>query len=181
VEPPAGSGKQAEVDLSGIRLLVLDVDGVLTDGTIIVHADGTESKAFNVHDGHGIKLWHRAGGMTAILSGRSVAATNHRAEQLGIRHVVQGQKRKLPAFERLLDSCGVSAEQVACIGDDVVDIPLIRRAGLGVAVANAVPELKRVADWVTQAPGGHGAVREVIEYILKRSNRWAGLMERYLQ
>ncbi len=168
-----------QIDLSHIRLLVLDVDGVLTNGTILVHGDGTESKRFHVHDGHGIKMWRRAGGLVALLSGRETPATQHRADQLGIGYVLQGQKRKLPAFEELLKTCGVTADQTACVGDDVVDIPLIRRAGLGVAVANAVPELKRVADLVTRTPGGHGAVREVIEYILRRSGRWAPLMQRY--
>lgn len=170
---------QRQIDLSRIRLLVLDVDGVLTDGTVFVHADGSESKCFNVQDGHGIKMWQRAGGQVALLSGRKTPATQIRAEQLGIETVMQGCKKKLPAFEELLQTFGLTAGETACVGDDLLDIPLVRRAGLGVAVANAVGELKRVADLVTRAPGGHGAVREVIEYILKRSGRWPALMERY--
>ena len=165
--------------LSAIRLLILDVDGVLTDGGIIVHSDGTESKRFHVQDGHGIKLWHRAGGITAIVSGRTSEPTEHRARQLDIAHVLQGQLDKLPAMEELLRQLGMGWEQAAVIGDDVVDILTVRRAGFGVAVANAVEELKAVADFVTLRSGGHGAVREVIELILKTSGRWAPLMERY--
>ena len=165
--------------LAAIRLLILDVDGVLTDGGIIVHSDGTESKRFHVQDGHGIKLWHRAGGMTAIVSGRTSGPTEHRARQLDIAHVLQGKLDKLPAMEGLLRQLGLGWEHTAVIGDDVVDIPTVRRAGFGVAVANAVEELKAVADFVTRCSGGHGAVREVIEMILKTSGRWAPLMERY--
>ncbi len=166
-------------DLSSIKLLILDVDGVLTDGTIVINADGSESKVFDVHDGHGIKMWSRAGLIVAIISGRQSCATEHRAAQLGIEHVMQDQKKKLPAFEQLLDKTGLTAEQVAYIGDDLMDLPLVKRAELGVAVANAVAELKDVADYVTGAPGGRGAVREVIEYILKNTGRWNELVERY--
>ena len=113
--------------LSAIRLLILDVDGVLTDGGIIVHSDGTESKRFHVQDGHGIKLWHRAGGITAIVSGRTSGPTEHRARQLDIAHVVQGKLDKLPAMEELLRQLGLGWEQAAVIGDDVVDIPTVRR------------------------------------------------------
>jgi 3-deoxy-D-manno-octulosonate 8-phosphate phosphatase (KDO 8-P phosphatase) len=170
---------KAKIDLNDIRLLALDVDGVLTDGAIIISADGSEAKRFSLHDGHGIKLWHRAGLQTAFISGREAAATTVRAEQLSIKYVMQGQTRKLPAFEALLEQAGVRASQVAYVGDDLLDIPLVVRAGLGVAVANAVQELKDRADMVTEKGGGAGAVREVIEYILKHTGRWEGLMERY--
>jgi len=166
-------------DLSKIKLLVLDVDGVLTDGGIIIHSDGTESKRFNVIDGHRIKMWQRAGGLTAIISGRETSATTIRAQQLDIPHVMQGCLKKLPAFEALLEQTKMSPEEVACVGDDVMDIPLVRRAGLGVAVANAPDELKKHADLVTLRKGGEGAVGEVIEYILKNNNKWDALMERY--
>ncbi len=165
--------------LAGIRLLVLDVDGVLTDGGIILHSDGSESKRFDVQDGHGIKLWHRAGGVTAIVSGRTSGPTEHRAGQLDVAHVLQGQLEKLPAVETLLRQLGFGWEQAAVVGDDILDIPTVRRAGFGVAVANAVAELKSVADYVTSRAGGHGAVREVIELILKAGDRWTSLMERY--
>jgi len=166
-------------DLSKIKMLILDVDGVLTDGGIVVHSDGTESKRFNVVDGHRIVMWQRAGGLTAILSGRETQATTIRAQQLGITHVMQGCLKKLPAFEALLSQTELTPEEVACVGDDVMDIPLIRRAGLGIAVANAAEELKKHADFVTLHKGGEGAVGEVIEYILKNNNKWDTLMERY--
>ncbi|MHC4385563.1 MAG: KdsC family phosphatase, partial [Planctomycetota bacterium] len=163
-------------NLSKIQLLILDVDGVLTDGGIVVHSDGTESKKFNVIDGHRVKMWQRAGGVIAIISGRQTQATAIRAQQLGITHVMQGCLKKLSAFESLLDKTGLAPEQVACMGDDLMDIPLVRRAGFGVAVADANDELKKVADFVTQRKGGKGAVGEVIEYILKTTNKWDTLM-----
>jgi 3-deoxy-D-manno-octulosonate 8-phosphate phosphatase (KDO 8-P phosphatase) len=166
-------------DLNDIRLLALDVDGVLTDGSIIISADGSEAKRFNLHDGHGIKLWHRAGLQTAFISGREAAATAVRASQLKITYVMQGQTRKLPAFELLLEQSGLQPSQVAYVGDDLLDIPPVVRAGLGVAVADAAAELKERADMITQKGGGAGAVREVIEYILKVTGRWEALMERY--
>ena len=166
-------------DLSGIQLLILDVDGVLTDGGIIVHSDGTESKRFSVLDGHRIKLWQRSGGLTAIISGRETAATTIRAEQLGITHVLQGCLDKLPVFEQLLEKVGLTPKQTAYVGDDLMDIPLVRRVGFGVAVANASDELKKHADFITQRAGGEGAVAEVIEYLLKKKMKWEKLMERY--
>ncbi len=169
-----------KIDLSKIKMLVLDVDGVLTDGSVIINADGTESKKFNLLDGHGIKMWHRAGFKVAIISGRASEATTVRAKQLEIEYVMQGCRKKLPAFELLLEETKLSAEEIAYIGDDLLDIPLVTRAGLGVAVENAVAELKQKADLTTTVPGGSGAVREVIEYILKNTQKWQGLMERYL-
>ena len=172
--------QQPEIDLSQIKMLVLDVDGVMTNGSVIVHPDGGESKVFNLHDGHGIKMWHRAGLITALISGRESVATTVRAEQLSIERVMQGRKKKLPAFESLLKDTALSAGQVAYVGDDLLDLPLVKRACLGVAVANAVDELKEHADYITAAPGGGGAVREVIEYILKNTGKWEGLCQRYM-
>ena len=169
-----------KINLSEIKMLITDVDGVLTDGTIIISADGTESKKFNLLDGHGIKMWHRAGLATAFISGRDTPATSIRAEQLNINYVFQGCKKKLPAFEELLEKAGLSEDQVAYIGDDLMDLPLVKRAGLGVAVAGSASELKEVADYVTTAQGGSGAVREVIEYILKDTGKWQELMQRYM-
>lgn len=168
------------MDFSNIKMLAMDVDGVLTDGRVIINSDGSESKAFSLLDGHGIKLWHRVGLSTAMISGRASGATTVRAEQLKIGFVRQGCIKKLPAFEELLAEAGVSEEEVVYVGDDLLDLPLVRRAGYGVAVANAVDELKEVADYVTKSSGGHGAVREVIEQILKATGRWDELMERYL-
>jgi len=169
-----------QTNLAEIRLLILDVDGVLTDGGIVIHSDGTESKRFHVMDGHRIRMWQRAGGIAAIISGRDTAATQIRADQLEISHILQGCKEKLPAFEQMLRSLQISPLQTACIGDDLMDIPLVRRAGFGAAVANAADELKAHADYVTRRQGGAGAVGEVIEHLLKQSGRWDAAMERYL-
>jgi 3-deoxy-D-manno-octulosonate 8-phosphate phosphatase (KDO 8-P phosphatase) len=171
---------KAKPDLKAIELLVLDVDGVLTDGRVFIHSDGGESKGFNILDGHGIRMWQRAGLKVALLSGRVSQATTRRAQELEIRYVIQDCKFKLPALQQLLAELGLSPEQAAYIGDDLMDLPIVRNVGLGVAVANAVDELKEYADYVTVRRGGEGAVREVIEYILKGSDRWASLMERYL-
>jgi 3-deoxy-D-manno-octulosonate 8-phosphate phosphatase (KDO 8-P phosphatase) len=169
-----------KTDFSNIKLLALDVDGVLTDGGIILHHDGTESKQFNLLDGHGIRMWHRAGLKTAFISGRETAATAHRAKQLEVTYVFQGCNEKLPVFESLLKETGLDASQVAYVGDDVMDIPLLRRAGFGAAVANAADDVKQHAAYITKKPGGSGAVREVIEHILKNAGKWDELMKRYL-
>ncbi|MGE5294569.1 MAG: KdsC family phosphatase [Solirubrobacterales bacterium] len=172
--------RKAEPNLAAIELLVLDVDGVLTDGRVFIHSDGGESKGFNILDGHGIRMWQRAGLKVALLSGRVSQATTRRAQELEIPYVIQDCKFKLPALQQLLAGLGLSPSQAAYVGDDLMDLPIVRYVGLGVAVANAVDELKEYADHVTVRRGGEGAVREVIEYILKGSGRWASLMERYL-
>ncbi len=171
---------KAKPDLKAIELLVLDVDGVLTDGRVFIHSDGGESKGFNILDGHGIRMWQRAGLKVALLSGRASQATTRRAQELEIPYVIQDCKLKLPALQQLLAELGLSPERAAYVGDDLMDLPIVRHIGLGVAVANAVDELKEYAGYVTVRRGGEGAVREVIEYILKGSGRWASLMERYL-
>lgn len=169
-----------QINLAAIELLVLDVDGVLTDGGLIVSGDGNEAKRFHTLDGHGIRMWQRAGGRVALLSGRSSAAVDRRAKELEIAHVLQDCHVKLPALEQLLAELNLKPENAAYIGDDLPDLPVIRHVGLGVAVANAVEEVKACADYITTRPGGSGAVREVIEYILKQSGRWDSLMSRYL-
>ncbi len=169
-----------KVDLANIEMLAMDVDGVLTDGTLIIHSDGSESKHFNSLDGHGIRMWKRAGLDVALISGRASEPTSRRAEQLQIEHVFQDCHFKLPVFEKLLEEVGLPPEKAAFIGDDLTDLPVIRYVGFGVAVANAIAEVKRYADYVTIRPGGRGAVREVIEHILKNSGRWQELMKRYL-
>lgn len=171
---------EMNVNLADIEMLVMDVDGVLTDGTLVINGDGTESKSFNSLDGHGIRMWRRAGLKVALISGRASEPTTLRAEQLQIEYVFQDCHHKLPVFEKLLDQLGLSPDKVAYIGDDVTDLPVIRYAGLGVTVANAVDEVKQHADYITTRPGGSGAVREIIEYILKNSGRWQKLMDRYL-
>jgi 3-deoxy-D-manno-octulosonate 8-phosphate phosphatase (KDO 8-P phosphatase) len=167
-------------DLKEIKLLAMDVDGVLTDGGLIIGSDGTEFKNFNLLDGHGIRMWHRAGFKTAIISGRKSGATQIRAEELEINFIYQPCESKLDCFSDLLSKTGLKPRNVAYIGDDVMDIPLVKRAGFGAAVANAVDELKSVADYTTSGKGGNGAVREVIEYILKNTGKWDELMQRYL-
>jgi len=167
-------------NLANIQLLVLDVDGVLTDGTLIINGDGSESKSFSTLDGHGIRMWQRAGLKVAFLSGRPSEPTKYRAEQLEIDYCLQDCPDKLSVLEGLLKQLGLSARDVAYIGDDLLDLPPIRYVGFGVAVANAVDEVKQYADYVTTHRGGSGAVREVIEYILKNTGRWQELMKRYL-
>ena len=174
------NSKMKDVDFAKIKILALDVDGVLTDGTLIINADGSESKFFNSLDGHGIRMWQRAGLKVALISGRASVPTERRAEQLQIEYVFQDCHYKLPVVEQLLDKLGLSPANMVFIGDDLTDMPVIRYVGFGVAVANAVDEVKQCADYVTTRPGGSGAVREVIEYILKNSDRWQELMKRYL-
>jgi 3-deoxy-D-manno-octulosonate 8-phosphate phosphatase (KDO 8-P phosphatase) len=169
-----------KINLENIKLLIMDVDGVHTDGGIMINDDGIESKRFDVQDGHGIKMLHCAGYKTAIISGRETKSTIVRANQLGIEYVYQNCAQKLPVFEKLLAETGFNADEAAYIGDDVIDIPLIKRAGFGVAVANAVDELKQHADFVTKKSGGQGAVREVVEYLLKATGKWEKQMECYL-
>jgi 3-deoxy-D-manno-octulosonate 8-phosphate phosphatase (KDO 8-P phosphatase) len=172
--------QEPKVNLSDIRLLALDVDGVLTDGRLTIHGDGTESKCFDAVDGHRIRLWRRAGGKVALLSGRASGPTKHYADELQIEYVFEDCHKKLPVLKNLLEQTGLSAANVAYVGDDLSDLPLIRYVGFGVTVANAADEVKRYAHYVTTRPGGCGAVREVIEYILKNAGRWDELMERYL-
>jgi 3-deoxy-D-manno-octulosonate 8-phosphate phosphatase (KDO 8-P phosphatase) len=167
-------------DLKEIKLLAMDVDGVLTDGGILIGPDGAEFKNFNILDGHGIRMWHRAGFKTALISGRQSGATKLRAEELEINFVYQPCSNKLDCFNDLLVQSQLEPKNIAYIGDDVMDIPLIQRAGFGIAVANAVGELKSLSHYVTSRAGGSGAVREVIEYILKNTGLWNELMQRYL-
>jgi 3-deoxy-D-manno-octulosonate 8-phosphate phosphatase (KDO 8-P phosphatase) len=165
---------------AGIELLLLDVDGVLTDGSVIYSDDGRESKRFHVRDGSGLKLWHAAGKRSAIVSGRKSVAVERRATELGIAPVLQGRDDKLAALVELLVVTGLRPEQVCAVGDDLPDVPVLRRCGLAVAVADACPEVRSAAHYATAAPGGRGAVREAIEWLLKSSGRWDELVARYL-
>ncbi len=162
-----------------IELLLLDVDGVLTDGGIVYGDHGTELKRFHVRDGSGLKLWHAAGKRSAIVSGRESAAVRRRAAELGVGWVVQGRAEKLPAFEEVLAATGLRPEQVCAVGDDYPDLPVLRRAGLAVAVADACPEVRAMADHVTAVPGGHGAVRDAVEWLLKLRGEWHELLGRF--
>ena len=149
-----------------VRLAIFDVDGVMTDGTLFIGARGEAFKAFNILDGHGLKMLRDAGVVTAILSGRKHAAVDQRAKELSIDHVVQGRSEKVPEFEKLLKRVRVRPEECAYVGDDLPDLPVLRRCGLAVAVANAVEAVKAEAHYVTRAHGGRGAVREICELIL---------------
>ncbi|AMV28298.1 3-deoxy-D-manno-octulosonate 8-phosphate phosphatase KdsC [Gemmata sp. SH-PL17] len=164
---------------AAIELLLLDVDGVLTDGRVVYADDGRELKFFHVRDGSGLKLWRAAGKRAAIVSGRDSRAVERRAAELGIAPVLQGRDDKLRAFDDVLALTGASPEQVCAIGDDLPDVPVLRRCGLAVAVADACPEARAVAHYVTAVPGGHGAVRDLIEWLLKVQGRWAELTTGY--
>lgn len=155
-----------------IELLILDVDGVLTDGSIVYGDDEVELKAFFVRDGSGLKIWQLVGKQSAIITGRKSPVVDVRAAEVGIGNVIQGTPNKLPAYRQLLAATGVRPEQVCFIGDDVPDLPLLRNCGLAVAVADACPEARVEADFVTQARGGRGAVREAIELVLACQGRW---------
>lgn len=158
--------------LKGIKLLVMDVDGVLTKGEIAIISDGTEMRLFNSQDGVGLMVAHRAGLQTAIITGRATEAVRKRAEEVKITHIVMGTFSKLQPLLELCDKLGLSPKEVAYIGDDVPDIPPMKRVGFAVAVANAVDEVKRAAHYITERAGGEGAVREVIELILREQGRW---------
>jgi 3-deoxy-D-manno-octulosonate 8-phosphate phosphatase (KDO 8-P phosphatase) len=147
-------------------LLVLDVDGVLTDGRLYFSALGEEMKSFHVRDGAGIVAVMRAGLQVAVISGRDFKAVDHRMRELGITLVRQGVKDKLPALEQILDHTSLTFDQVACVGDDTADVPLLAAARLAVAVADAHSTAKQAAHWITAAPGGCGAVREVCDLLL---------------
>ena len=162
-----------------IKLIILDVDGVLTDGSIYLDQDGREIKRFHARDGSGIKFAIRSGLIVAIISGRSSPVVDKRAEELGIKEVYQLAKIKLKPYKELLKKYKLKDDEVAYIGDDVLDLGIMRRVAFAVAVADAHPEVKETADYVCQLPGGNGAVREMIEIILTAQNKWDKIMERY--
>jgi len=149
-----------------VRLLVLDVDGVLTDGRLYLSPGGEELKVFDVRDGSGLVAVRQAGIELAIISGRSAAAVDRRALELGIGHVQQGVRDKGAAFDALLGTLGIDAAASACVGDDTADLPMLGRAGFSIAVADAHAEVRAAVDWVTTRPGGRGAVREVCDLLL---------------
>ena len=164
-----------------IKLLLMDCDGVLTDGRIWIFENGEEQKGFHTRDGLGIDLWHRAGLQSGIISGRTSSAVETRARTLGMSFIVQGHENKIKAFADTLAHAGVIKSEVAYIGDDLNDVPLMMQSGLGVAVADAAFETRERAHYVTKALGGFGAVREVIELILKSQGRWDALIDGYIR
>jgi 3-deoxy-D-manno-octulosonate 8-phosphate phosphatase (KDO 8-P phosphatase) len=160
------------VALERIRLLCLDVDGVLTDGGISIDDAGHEQKRFHVRDGAALRMWSRLGLEIAVITGRNGMALRHRLRELGVRHVISGSKEKGGAFEGLLGELGMAADDAAMIGDDLPDLPILRRCGLPIAVRDASQEVLDVARFVTPRPGGSGAVRDAVEHILKSQGRW---------
>lgn len=163
-----------------VRLLLFDVDGVLTNGVVYMHADGSESKGFHIRDGAAMVWAQRAGLTVGWLSARPSAATTQRAAQLAIRLVVQGVTSKLEAYQRIVRDAGLAEEAVAYMGDDLIDLPVLARAGLAAAPADAAQEVRDRVAWVATAPGGRGAVRELIEMILRAQQRWDAILGEYI-
>jgi 3-deoxy-D-manno-octulosonate 8-phosphate phosphatase (KDO 8-P phosphatase) len=165
---------------SQIELILLDVDGVLTDGGVILHTDGSESKFFHIRDGAGIVWAQKAGIVIGLLSARSSGATAHRAAQLAVRIVEQGIRNKLKTYERLVREADLADVNVAYMGDDLLDLPVLARVGLSAAPADAAAEVRERVDLVTTLGGGRGAVRELIEVILRAQNKWDEVLREYV-
>ncbi len=165
---------------SRIRLVLLDVDGVLTDGVVLMHADGSESKGFHIRDGAAIVWAQRVGLSVGLLSARSSGATAHRAAQLAVRIVAQGVSSKLGAYENIVRDARLSDDAVAYMGDDLLDLPVLGRVGFSAAPADAAPEVRERVDWVSTSGGGRGAVREMIELVLRAQQRWDDVLRLYV-
>lgn len=165
---------------SRIRLLILDVDGVLTDGSLFVGDDGQEYKAFNSRDGHGIKMLQKHGVIVAIITGRTSQVVEHRMANLGVKHVYQGKLEKLPAYEELAAKLGIPAEETAYVGDDVVDLPVMRKIGLAIAVQDAHPLVQAHSHWQTPSHGGRGAARDVCEMLMEAQGVLEDELDSYL-
>ena len=163
-----------------IELVVFDVDGVLTDGSLFLGDDGQEYKAFHSRDGHGMKMLQASGVDIAIITGRTSQVVQHRMDNLGVRHLFQGQLDKLPAFEQLLERLHIAPERAAYVGDDVVDLPVMRRAGLAIAVQDAHPLVKEHAHWCTPHGGGRGAARDTCELIMRARETLDEQLAKYL-
>lgn len=162
-----------------IKLVIFDVDGVLTDGSIIIGDDGEEYKAFHSRDGHGMRLLQYTGVEIAIITGRTSRVVEHRMNNLGINHVYQGQKVKLPAFEELIERLGLTPQECAYVGDDWVDLAIMNRVGLAIAVQDADAIVKKHAHWITPSKGGKGAAREVCELIMEGQGTLQDQIERH--
>ena len=163
-----------------IRIVIFDVDGVLTDGSLYIGDDGQEYKAFNSRDGHGMVMLQQTGIKLAIITGRTSEVVRIRMEALGIEHVYQGRRDKLPAYEDLKATLGIDDEAIAYVGDDVVDLPIMRRAGLPIAVADAHPLVLEHAVWRTPSPGGRGAGRDACEMIMEAQGTLTEMLQHYL-
>ena len=165
--------------MKNIKILVMDVDGVMTDGRIIINDDGRETKNFDVRDGHGIKLVQRYGIEVALLTGRQSEVVKHRANELGITEVHQKIFNKKEVFTEILQKNNLNASQAAFIGDDIIDIPVLKEAGFSATVADAIDIVKKTVDYVTKNKGGRGAVREVCEMLLQAQGRWPEIAAKY--
>jgi YrbI family 3-deoxy-D-manno-octulosonate 8-phosphate phosphatase len=165
---------------AAIRLLLTDVDGVLTDGGVILDNHGVESKCFNIRDGLAIRLWQQTGGQAGIVTGRSSQVVKLRAQELDLEVIRQGVKDKLAEVQAIATAMGLRPDEIAYVGDDLPDVPTIRYSGLGIAVADAPEEVREAADYVTSVPGGRGAVREVVELMLKNTGRWETAVRKYI-
>jgi YrbI family 3-deoxy-D-manno-octulosonate 8-phosphate phosphatase len=168
-----------EVRSQAIELILSDVDGVLTDGGVIFDNQGIEIKRFHIRDGLGVKLWHKAGYRFGVITARNSHIVKVRATELGIDIVRQGFERKLPTIREIMQQLQLEPHQVCYIGDDLTDLAAIQTVGMGVAVADATMEVRQAAHYITKLPGGHGAVRETIEFILKAKQRWGDLIQKY--
>lgn len=166
---------------ASVRLAVFDVDGVLTDGSVTYGPDGGEHKTFHIHDGQGIRLLSDHGVATAVISARSCPALTARTTELGIQHVETGVRNKLDAFTALLGRLGLDARHSCYLGDDLVDLPVILRCGLGVAVADAHYTVRHVARWTTPSPGGHGAARELCDTLLYAQQKFDAIMDEHMK
>lgn len=164
-----------------IKLLILDVDGVLTDGRLFFDREGNEYKSFHARDGHGIKLLRQTGVEVAVISGRNSPIVAQRMKNLGIGHVFQGHENKRAAFLEIIEKTGVTPEQAAHVGDDLLDLPIMVRVGLAIAVNDANFAVKQHADWCTALPGGQGAVREVCDFIMQAQGTFEKVLNDYLQ
>ena len=171
--------KNLKEKLKKIKMLMLDVDGVMTDGRIIMDDEGRQLKNFNVRDGHGLKIIQRYGIEVVILTGRKSEVVNHRASDLEIKEIYQGALNKKEVFQKILQKHNLAADAVAYMGDDIIDIPVLRQVGFSVAVADAVELVKKSVDYVTKNKGGHGAVRELCEMILQTQGKWPEIAEKY--
>jgi len=165
---------------SRIKLVIFDVDGVLTDGSLFLSDDGQEYKAFNSKDGFGMRLLQESGIEIAIITGRESTLVKLRMQELDVAHVLQGRREKAPALEEVMQKTGYTLEQIAYVGDDVVDLPIMTQVGLSIAVQDARPIVKKHAHWITESPGGRGAGRDVCELILEAHNKWDAIVNRYL-
>ena len=164
-----------------IRLLILDIDGVMTDGGLQFDNRGEEYKTFNSLDGHGIRMLLECGIEIAVITGRNSGIVSHRMNELGVTHIYQGYRDKLLAYEKLLQDTGLESGQTAYVGDDLPDLPVMRRVGLAIAVQNAHVFVKQHCDWVTTARGGNGAVREVTDFILQAQSLLTARQDSYLE